>query len=289
MTNRLSSRNWSRARTGAIVAGALVALLGGCKKPPPPPKPAPPPPPPPRQPDPVDVAALLQSMSVDERVEFAEDAAPVSRGLAEAVITLADSIARGDAEAMRGLLAQRDQGLLDQLVNSEQWYEATEGIEAVRVVSMDSIGRLSEEPEEAELAIAVQDPDGAYVLVWSASMLQGDWVFSAEPSTAQEQARATSFDGMSPEQLAETGADAASLFAGIDSAVLAQLAQFGIDPTNPDPMRLQAFLDEYGERLPPEVMERLRELLATLGGGQPETGGDEGGDAGGGAGRTGGG
>ncbi|MBK7406198.1 MAG: hypothetical protein IPJ41_16735 [Phycisphaerales bacterium] len=270
--------SWLLGSAGLVLGAMALLSLGGCKKAPPPP----PPPPPPviRQPDPepLDVASLVQSMGVDARVEFAPSQAPVDRSLAEAAVHLADAFAKGDSDGLRKLLDKRDQPILDQLVTNEQWLDATDKIEAVRVVSIDSGSRLSEAPERTELALAVQDPDGAYVLVWSGKKLFDNWVFTAKPASGEERARAAAWDGLSPTALEDGGAGGVSAFAGVDPAVLAQLAQFGLDPTNPDPQRLQAFLDQFGEKLPPDVREKLRAILEALGGGGRDAGGgDEGG------------
>jgi len=89
----------------------------------------------------VDVQAMLQTMDADARLQFPEDVAPVDPDVAEAVIAFGDALARGDSGAIGEMLDQPSKNVLDSLVNADQWSEATEGIEAVRVVLVsDSVG-----------------------------------------------------------------------------------------------------------------------------------------------------
>ncbi len=199
-----------------LCAVTTVAVLGlaSCKKEEPAPPPPPPPPPRIEQPKPLDAGSVLQSMDVDARVEFAEDAAPVSRDLAQAAIKLADAIARGDDEALRTMLDRTDHGSLDRLIASGQWYDATGKLEAVRVVSINTGARLDPAPEAAEIGLAVQDQDGAYVMLWAGRKVFDDWVFTARPASDEVRARATAWDGMSvisaPPPTSEPEAEAAS-------------------------------------------------------------------------------
>ncbi len=244
----------------------LTGWLGACKKKEPPPPPPPPPPPKaPPPPQPLDVATLLQTMKVDPRVEFAQSQAPVNESLAKAAINLADAFARGDDEALRSMLDKRQQSILDSLIATEQWYEATEPIEAVRIVSIDAGSRLNPDPTTTTIGIAIQDPNGAYVLGWSGRKVLDDWLFTAIPTDSKEQRSAKAFDGRLPlARSADAGVDTNSLFADMPAESLAALAQFGLDPNNPDPAKLQSFIDEMGDRLPDEVVEQLRSLLEML-------------------------
>ena len=204
-------------------------------------------------------------MQVDPRVEFASSQAPVNQSLAKAAIELADAFAKGDNEALRKLLDKSQTGILDSLLASEQWYDATEPIEAVRVVSIDPSSRLNPDPQTTKLAIAIQDPSGAYMLGWTGRKVFDDWLFTAVPTDATEQRSVKAFDGRMPTTSAGMeGVDASSLFAGIPAEALTMMAQFGLDPTNPDPLRLQNFLDKMGDRLPADIVETLRVILAAL-------------------------
>lgn len=266
----------------AVCAMTAVSVLGlaSCKKEEPAPPPPPPPPPKVEAPKPLDAGSVLQSMNVDARVEFAEDAAPVDRGLAEAAIRLADAIAQGDDEALRGMLDRSDHVALDKLIGDGQWYEATGKIEAVRIVSIDGGARLDRAPERAEVGLAVQDPDGAYIMLWAGRKVLDDWMFTARPATGQVRGRASAWDGVSSAMLADSGPSLGfGGFVGVDGLspeILAQLQQLGIDPNNPDPAKLLELLDQLEGVLPPDQLQQLRELVESLGG-APAGAGDAGG------------
>src|SRR3954469_9213249 len=118
----------------ALLSVSLVAAPGCAKKKK---KPPPPPPPPPvveAPPEKIDVAALMQELHPDARVQFPQDAAPVSRELATGAIRLADALAKGDPAALEKMLAPRDRGILQDLRETGQFDEAAKKIEAVRIV-----------------------------------------------------------------------------------------------------------------------------------------------------------
>lgn len=112
-----------------------VVLLAGCSKPPPP---APPPPPPPAPPPPAEVtlASVAQDMKIDPRVQFTDGMTVVEEQLemAKAIIKLADGFAKGNAAEVKPLLTRPAQDVLNELLNTGGWEEATKDIEAVRVV-----------------------------------------------------------------------------------------------------------------------------------------------------------
>ena len=148
MMNQNQRREKFGVRAGGLALGlAVVAVaMSGCgKKEPPPPPPAPTYTPPPPVPDPADVAALLQEMDADKRVQFPEDVAPIDVEYARAIISLADSFARGDDGSLRDLLDGDGRRTLDALVESGRWYDDTDRIEAVRVVYLTE---LDEEADE---------------------------------------------------------------------------------------------------------------------------------------------
>ena len=182
------------------------------------------------------------------------------------------------------MLDKGDQQMLDQLMANEQWYSATEAIEAVRVVSVDSIAKGSEAPEDAQLAIAVEDRDGAYVLAWSGHKVFDDWVFSAAASTNQERARASEWDGSAP----WAGAGMAGfdqLLAG-NEEVRNLLTKVMTDPrslTMEDLLRLRELLAELGA--PPTATELVdQEIAKREDRGRDEGEGTPGGGGGGGGG-----
>ncbi len=198
MTHRRTDFVLSRA--GAIVAGlALLPItLVGCGKEEPPPPPPPPPrdtaPPPPPVPDRVRVADVLREIDADARVQFPQEQAPYDRSLAEAVVVLAGSIASGDDLAMAPVLDPAGRAVLDQLVASGEWYDATGAVEGVRVVYLSQSPDENTEARGGEVVLAVQEPGEAYVLAWNATNAGEGWRFSAQPSTGQTKARASEWD-----------------------------------------------------------------------------------------------
>ena len=171
----------------ALAAAALC--VAGCKKeepppPPPPQKPAYTPPPPP--PEPVNVDVLAQSVGADARVQFPQRLAPIDEGFARAALTLADSLARGDDAALRGVLTRPAQAVLDDLIGTGEWYDATDVIEAVRVVELDE--------GAGTLTVAVQDPDGAYPLKWRGVSFDGGTRFEGVEVRDVVLRRASDFD-----------------------------------------------------------------------------------------------
>ncbi len=189
MTSRASLSN--TLVRGAALALVSAALLAGCEKKKPPPPPPPPPPPAPTVPDKVDVQALLQEHHSDARVQFPDDNAPTDRTLAEGVILLANALAKGDSGAMRDMLDQSGKAVLDELVSNGGWEESTKKIEAVRIVRLLQEGY---ERPPATLATAIQDPDGAYVLVWKAQPTEDSYVFSPQLAADGVKARASEWD-----------------------------------------------------------------------------------------------
>ena len=80
---------------------------------------------------------MLQTMDADARLQFPPEVAPVQPELAEAVIEFGNALARGDDATVREKLDRPSQGVLDTLVSNEEWFDATEKIEAVRVVLLE--------------------------------------------------------------------------------------------------------------------------------------------------------
>jgi hypothetical protein len=191
-----SSRRPGLATTALLAALSLsLATVSGCaqKK-----KKAPPPPPPPapvvETPQPVDIDGVLAEMKPDARVKFANETSPADRTLAEGVIHLADYIAKGDSAKLKGMLDRSAQTVLDELVSNGAWTDETKKIEQVRVVYLSDT--LEKHPDSATVAMAIQDPAGAYLLGWTLRRDgDGPWTVSAAPTPADSKARASDFDG----------------------------------------------------------------------------------------------
>src|SRR5688572_26315773 len=109
-----------------VIAGAgLPGVLGGCSDdassqvavaPPPPPPPAPPAPPPVSS-----IEDLMAELNIDPRVSLSEDKAPGTTDERRAVLVFFDAMARGNAQALKGMLSVTDQLELDALVESGAW------------------------------------------------------------------------------------------------------------------------------------------------------------------------
>jgi hypothetical protein len=173
-----------------LIAG--TAILPGCGEKKPPPKPvAPPPPPPPPAPKAIDVSTLLQTSKADKRVQFPQEKAPVDDAVAISVINLASAIAKGDSKAMSGMLVNVGKDVLDQLLASGQWEDATEKIEAVRVVELSAPGA---QPQSFNVSLAVQEPGVAYLVRFIGTLDNGKYVFTGMPGGRKTHARANQFD-----------------------------------------------------------------------------------------------
>lgn len=262
------SRKSARGFGLACLVASISVGIGGCSKPPPPPPPPPPPaPPPPPPPEPVDARAVVQALNASAAVQFVESQAPLDRSLAEAVVRLADAFARGDAGAARRLLDRPAQGVLDTLVASDEWAEATARIEAVRIVWIDDYARSSEAPTAASVALAIQEPGASYILRWDGSKVFDSWVFAGVPATPEVRVRATAWDGLSQSDYEYAGgmalADGANPF-GLPEEVLAQLRAMGLDPDNLDIDAIEKMLADLGDQIPEEIVRQIRDLIRKL-------------------------
>ena len=182
--------------TGTAAALALPgATLAGCEKKKPPPAPPPPPPPAPKAPDPVDVGPILQSIRPDARVQFPQSHAPLDESFARAAITLADALAKGDADKLSAMLTADARILLDQLTGTGEWEDSTANIEAVRVVGVtETPGGFDPASTGGVVTLAIQQPGSAYLLAWQGTKAGGSWVFSGAPAAAGSKTRASDFD-----------------------------------------------------------------------------------------------
>lgn len=152
---------------------------------------APPPPPPPPPPKPVDVGALTQTMRADKRVQFPAERAPLDERVARAVISLADALAKGDAESFAGQLTGEAKDVLEQLRNTGQWEEATGKIEAVRVVELAAPGN---NPASFGVTLAIQEPGAAYLVRFGATLTGDRYLFNGQSGGRLVKPRANQFD-----------------------------------------------------------------------------------------------
>lgn len=119
------------------LCASLGALLTACSDAPPPaPTVAAQPPPPPAEPPKPTVTPIEQLMAelnIDPRVELPEEAAPATDEERRAVLTFFDGFARGNDQAVKGMLALTDQVELDALVDSGAWKDTVAQISKVAV------------------------------------------------------------------------------------------------------------------------------------------------------------
>jgi hypothetical protein len=140
--NRPSTRCRRRGLWPTLLTAGLAAslFLPSCGKKPEPPPPPPPPPPQIVVPDPVDIQAIRQELGADARVQIARGVETTERDIAEAVIRFANAWAKGDANALRPMLARGDRAILDDLRSRGEWESEVRKIEQVRVVYLNQDG-----------------------------------------------------------------------------------------------------------------------------------------------------
>lgn len=181
----------------AIVAGTSL-MLTGCSESSEPEQAAPqvrrPAPPPP--PATINLDGLIQTLNADARVSFSPNVETDDEALARAAITLASAIASGDASALDAVLTEDARNVSASLVSSGAWASATEPIEAVRITALS----------DSSMTIAVQDPSGAYPLIWSIDRDSGSPLFFGETAPSVEVTSATEFDNGIPQPEAQAGA-----------------------------------------------------------------------------------
>ncbi len=187
-----------RGRKVFIAALSCATALGGltltgCKEEPPPPPPPPPaPPPPPPAPEPINVDSLLSEMDADARLVFPQDVAPVDADLARAVVNFAEAFLEGDDSAARSMLDLTGQAVLDRLLVTGGWYDATDELEAVHVVDLSEYGS----GQGGSVTYALQTPGSAYTLSWNVEPGPGgELAFSGADSSSEERPRASDFAG----------------------------------------------------------------------------------------------
>lgn len=161
----------------SLLAVAACALtLGGCDK-----KEAP------QQAAPAPVATRpadpMDGIELHPKVRWAADKyAPISPEQAQAIASLANALASGDADKAKSVLEAADQAVLADLIAFGEWADQTKGIEEVRVCVLSQ-----NEDKTVSLGLGVQDALGAYMVAWKGADAGSAWVFSGmaiEPVTA---------------------------------------------------------------------------------------------------------
>ncbi len=247
----------------AIGSFGLAALLGagvsGCKDkkaPPPPPPPAPAAPaatstqssepPPVVVQEPVQIGPIMAQLKPDQRVVFPQDAAPTDVGIAQAVIKLASSLAKGDSDAMRPMLQDDAKTTLDGLVNSGDWDTATKRIESVRILKVEQ-SFAEAEPTTFTVQMAVQEPGEAYVIAWQGDKEGAAWKMTGSKAPSGTKPRASDWAG-SGEAGSGSSSGAGDSDSGIASALPADIAS----------------------QIPPEMAGQMKEAMAAAMANVPE-------------------
>lgn len=187
-----SARGRLLSRVGVLSAVLAASMLASCGKKEEKKAPPPPPPPPPVAAI-VDVDALMQTLHPDARVQFPANKAPRSETLARTVIAFADALAKGDADTFGKLITDDAKQDLSTLTAGGEWEDALKKIEAVRIVRLEGTGDEGS-PSSAILTLAVQDPNGSYVLNWSGVLKDGTYVFDGLRSPRESRRRADEWD-----------------------------------------------------------------------------------------------
>jgi hypothetical protein len=153
-------------------------------------------------------------MKPDARVQYPQTHAPTDESLARAIISLADAIAKGDADKLSPMLSNDAKLDLDALLSTGGWDEGTAKIEAVRVVRFDDLTSGgpgggpggSGQCTNGSLQIAIQEPGEAYLVGFSAVRTGDKWLFSGAAAPDATRARATEFDGGTESSASPTAA-----------------------------------------------------------------------------------
>lgn len=128
-------------------------------------------------------------LNLVESVQFPVERIPASEDAARAVAALANAIAQGDADALRGMLGRSDAGVLDFLVSSGDWAESTSNTTVVRVCALEATDN------SVRVGLGLEDDTGAYLLGWEGQQSRGVWQFSALPVNSPPAAQASDLDG----------------------------------------------------------------------------------------------
>lgn len=138
-----------------LTAAAALLVGGGCGTEPEPERvattqtrtaPAPPPPPPP--PAVKTVEELMAQYNIDPRVNLPEDRAPETTEQRIAVLRFFDAFARGDSDALAGMMSPTDAFLLQRMVDAGEWESATSGIGMIDI-------QTGSDPTVGDCALAV--------------------------------------------------------------------------------------------------------------------------------------
>jgi hypothetical protein len=150
---------------------------------------------------------LMAQLGIDERVVLPESKAPPTDEERIAVLEFFDAFARGDAQSLQPMLQFLDSLQLEQMVESGEWDEATDGIEMIEIqtgrspdgqncaLAVFTVG-LEFEPQLWYYRVGDDDPEfeAAPTPPGILDQLSGDWIAAWHRVIAQELALADEMD-----------------------------------------------------------------------------------------------
>lgn len=125
----------------------------------------------------------MEGIQLDAKVTWPEKFTATTPEQARAIAALANALARGDADAAKGVLEQSDRDVLQDLMTFGDWADETKGLQAVRVCVLNH----ADDKRGVTLGLGVQDAMGAYMLAWTGAETDSNWVFTGmaiQPVTA---------------------------------------------------------------------------------------------------------
>lgn len=174
----------------AVLAVLLLSGAVGCSKESPEQKPQRQAAPPPVRE--VKPQASVGSLKLHAKVQFPEERTPSAQEIADAIAAFANSIAAGDESRMQSMVGERDQLLLNTLIESGEWRRQTESIEVIRVCAINEVDSTT-----FQVGFGVQDPLGAFLSAWEAKGSGNSWTFTGFAASPRFASKASDLDGVS--------------------------------------------------------------------------------------------
>jgi hypothetical protein len=120
-------------------------------------------------------------------------------GIVTAAAKLASAMAKGDEDAFGKQLDPSAKMLLDGLVASGEWTDATKAIEAVRIVTIADVEPPAEPDATAgAVVLAVQEKGSSYVVAFRGKRTGDNWTWTGAGVESGAKPRASAWDGTRP-------------------------------------------------------------------------------------------
>ena len=136
--------------------------------------------------------ASVGSLKLHAKVQFPEERTPTTQEIADAIAAFANAIAAGDESRMQSMVAERDQLLLNTLIESGEWRRQTESIEVIRVCAINEV-----DSSRFQVGFGVQDSLGAFLSAWEATGSGNSWTFTGFAASPRFASKASDLDGVS--------------------------------------------------------------------------------------------